>query len=56
MVSRSVQTGTCLVKITAPGPTLAPSARRYSPYSAEPALNRATGLATSSVLTIQNRT
>ena len=55
MVSRSVHTGTCRVKITVPRPTLAPSARRYHVYSGEPALTSARGFDLTSVLTIQKR-
>src|SRR6516164_11826040 len=55
MVSRSVQTGTCWVKITVPGPILAPSARRYHVYSGEPTPTKASGFDLISVLTTQKR-
>ena len=56
MVIRSVQMGTWWVKMAAPRPTLAPSARRYSTYSGEPAARKASGFDRTSVLTSQNRT
>src|SRR5262245_16402342 len=56
MVRRSVQTGTRLEKITAPGPIFAPSALRYSTYRGVPKNRRAAGLDRMSVLTIQKRT
>ena len=56
MVSRSVHTGTFREKITTPRPIFAPSARRYSEYSGEPANSRTSGLRWTSVLTSQNRT
>ena len=56
MVSRSVHTGTWWAKIATPRPTLAPSALRYSAYSGEPAIRKASGFDRTSVLTIQKRT
>ena len=56
MVSRSVHTGTWAEKIAVPGPIFAPSARRYSTNSGEPAPTRASGFDRTSVLTTQNRT
>ena len=41
--------------MVAPRPTLAPSARRYSAYSGVPTNRWAIGLATTTVLTSQNR-
>ena len=55
MVSRSVQIGTCVEKITTPRPTFAPSARRYRVNSGEP-VNSTIGFRRTSVLTIQKRT
>ena len=51
-----MHTGTWPEKIAAPGPTFAPSARRYSTYSGEPAPTRTSGFDRTSVLTTQNRT
>ena len=56
MVSRSVQIGACREKIAVPRPIFAPSARRYSTYSGEPANSNATRFDRTSVLTIQKRT
>ena len=55
MVSRSVQAGTCRVKITVPRPILAPSARRYHVYSGEPTATKTRGFDLTSVLTTQKR-
>ena len=55
IVSRSVQTGTCRVKITVPRPILAPSARRYHVYSGEPTPTKTRGFDLISVLTSQKR-
>ena len=55
IVTRSVQTGACVVKITVRRPILAPSIRKYSVYSGVPTTIRASGLATIIVLTSQNR-